>query len=175
MELKIDRLASPIGTILLVFDDAGLRALDFGDHEPRLQHFLKRHYGPCTLKTSSSPRDISRRIEAYFEGEPNALDGIPLETGGTPFQRKVWAALRKIRFGETTSYGELAARIGKPSACRAVGLANGANPIAIVVPCHRVIGSDGTLTGYGGGLERKRWLLQHEGAAFVAPKPAAAA
>jgi methylated-DNA-[protein]-cysteine S-methyltransferase len=107
-----------------------------------------------------------RRLRRYFEGDLGALDGIAWRTGGTPFQRKVWQALTAIRPGETRNYGALAATIRCPSAVRAVGAANGANPISVVVPCHRVIGADGSLTGYGGGVARKRWLLLHEGAAF---------
>ncbi|HEX6763894.1 MAG TPA: methylated-DNA--[protein]-cysteine S-methyltransferase [Polyangiaceae bacterium] len=103
-----------------------------------------------------------RELEEYFRGERTAFD-VPLAFEGTAFQERVWRALRDISFGETSSYGELARRIGKPSASRAVGAANGQNPIAIIVPCHRVIGADGSLTGYGGGLPRKLWLLEHEG------------
>src|SRR5208283_2077845 len=97
-----------------------------------------------------------------FAGDLRVLDLLPVETGGTAFQRQVWQSLREIPCGTTVSYGQLAERIGRPSAVRAVGLANGANPVAVVVPCHRVIGSNGSLTGYGGGIERKRWLLNHE-------------
>ena len=108
---------------------------------------------------------MRRAVEAYFAGDVRALDGVAVKTGGTAFQRTVWAALRAIPPGETRSYGQLAAAIGSPKAVRAAGLANGQNPVAVIVPCHRVIGSNGTLTGYAGGLERKRWLLKHEGVA----------
>ena len=107
-------------------------------------------------------------VDAYFAGDLAALAAISWRTGGTDFQRSVWTALCAIPVGETVTYKQLAERIGRPSAVRAVGLANGANPVGVVVPCHRVIGSDGSLTGYGGGLERKRWLLTHEGASFRA-------
>ena len=100
----------------------------------------------------------------YFGGEVEALKRIPWTTGGTAFQRRVWAALTEIPAGRTETYGQLAARIGAPTAVRAVGLANGANPVGVIVPCHRVVGSSGKLTGYAGGLERKKWLLEHEGA-----------
>jgi methylated-DNA-[protein]-cysteine S-methyltransferase len=103
-------------------------------------------------------------MRAYLAGRLDALDGLPVDAGGTPFQALVWAALRTIPPGQTWSYKALAERIGRPAAVRAVGLANGANPVGIVVPCHRVIGAGGSLTGYGGGLPRKRWLLEHEGA-----------
>lgn len=113
-----------------------------------------------------APAAIRRAISDYFAGDLAAIDTIPVATGGTSFQRDVWAALRTIRAGTTLSYGALARQLGHPKAVRATGMANGANPVAIVVPCHRVIGSDGTLTGYGGGINRKRWLLAHEGVAF---------
>jgi methylated-DNA-[protein]-cysteine S-methyltransferase len=128
---------------------------------------LGRHYGTEGIDYTLEPRDlpdsVSDALERYFAGNLAALDAIPVETRGTIFQREVWAALRQIPPGETESYGTLARRIGRPSAVRAVGLANGANPIGVVVPCHRVIGTDDSLTGYGGGLERKQWLLAHEG------------
>jgi methylated-DNA-[protein]-cysteine S-methyltransferase len=104
-----------------------------------------------------------KRVEAYFEGELHALDGLAVEPGGTSFQREVWSALQRIPVGVTTSYSELAAAIGHPAAVRAVGMANSRNPIAVVIPCHRVVGRDGSLTGYAAGIERKRWLLRHEG------------
>jgi methylated-DNA-[protein]-cysteine S-methyltransferase len=115
------------------------------------------------LKEGRASRSIIERLQAYMAGDIATLGGIPTDTTGTPFQREVWAALRQIPAGETWSYGRLAAHIGRPAAVRAVGLANGANPIGVVVPCHRVIGANGSLTGYSGGIERKRWLLQHEG------------
>jgi methylated-DNA-[protein]-cysteine S-methyltransferase len=120
-----------------------------------------------TFRHAKDPGGLVRALEAYFDGELSALDGLPVVMQGTEFQRAVWRTLRTIPCGRTMSYGELARRIGRPRAVRAVGLANGANPIGIVVPCHRVIGADGTLTGYGGGVDRKRWLLDHESARYV--------
>ncbi|HLI67703.1 MAG TPA: methylated-DNA--[protein]-cysteine S-methyltransferase, partial [Caulobacteraceae bacterium] len=114
-----------------------------------------------------APSAAVKAFAAYFAGDVSALDGLEVETGGTPFQRQVWAALRNIPTGQTLSYKDLAIAIGRPSAMRAVGLANGANPAALVVPCHRVIGADGSLTGYGGGLDRKRWLIDHERTALA--------
>jgi O-6-methylguanine DNA methyltransferase len=166
MRLTIDRLSTPIGTLLLVSDDDGrVRALDFGDDEARMLRLLKTHYGDPTLAPGPAPAPTPTRcaLEAYFAGDLGAIDDVPVATGGTPFQRTVWAALRRIPAGTTTSYGALAAIIGRPSAMRAVGLAVGSNPIAVIVPCHRVIGADHSLTGYGGGLPRKCWLLEHEG------------
>ena len=170
--LWLDRLKTPIGEALLVTDDAGLlRGLDWDEYEPRLRRLQRLHYGPVTLEPRPAPDHIRRPLDAYFGGELTAIETIECRTGGTVFQRSVWAGLRTIPVGETLSYAGLAARIGVPKAVRAVGLANGANPIGLVVPCHRVIGADGSLTGYGGGMARKRWLLEHEGAAFGRPSP----
>ena len=162
MILSLDRFASPLGDILLVFEGETLRALDFWDYEPRMQRLLRLHYGPVSLTKAPAPAAILGPLDAFFAGDAAALDRISIATGGTPFQRMVWAALRRIGPGTTQSYGAVAAAIGRPGASRAVGLANGANPIAIVVPCHRVIGANAALTGYGGGLARKAWLLTHE-------------
>ena len=164
MNLLLGRIESPIGTILLVHDaDGRLRALDFEDFEPRMRQLLRLHYGEVALAASPAPKPVTVALEAYFGGDHAALDSVATETAGTPFQRSVWAALRTIPPGRTTSYGALASQLGRPAASRAVGMANGANPVSIVVPCHRVIGADRALTGFGGGLHRKRWLLEHEG------------
>ncbi len=163
MRLLLKKYSSPVSPLLVVTDaDGALCALEFGDKEPRMHRFLKIHYGTYELKSGPPPAAVLHALDDYFAGNYAALDRIKVVTGGTPFQRDVWRALRKIRPGSTMSYGELAARIGRRGASRAVGAANGSNPIAIVVPCHRVIGADGSLTGFGGGLPRKRWLLDHE-------------
>jgi methylated-DNA-[protein]-cysteine S-methyltransferase len=164
--LTLDRVATPVGEVLLVTDGEGaVRALDFADYEPRMQRLLRRHCGTDPMLVHGrAPDGVRRAVEAYFSGDVRALDGVAVKTGGTAFQKAVWAALRAIPAGETRSYGQLAAAIGAPRAVRAAGLANGQNPVAVIVPCHRVIGANGTLTGYAGGLERKRWLLAHEGA-----------
>ena len=169
--LFLDRIDSPIGAMLLVHDaNERLRALEFDDREQRLRQLLRLHYGAegtgYVLHERSAPAVIRHAFAGYFAGDFAALDDIAVATRGTPFQRDVWAALRTIPVGTTRSYGALARQLGRPNAVRAVGAANGANPLSIVVPCHRVIGSDASLTGYGGGIERKRWLLRHEGAAF---------
>jgi methylated-DNA-[protein]-cysteine S-methyltransferase len=129
-----------------------------------MMKLLRRYYGANAVRLCDAARAsaISRSLAAYFDGDLAAVADLPIATNGSDFQRTVWDALRRIPAGHSISYGTLAARIGRPTAARAVGLANGANPIAIVVPCHRVIGSDASLTGYGGGLPRKRWLLVHE-------------
>jgi methylated-DNA-[protein]-cysteine S-methyltransferase len=156
---------TPIGKLLLVADHSGnLRSAGWIEDEADVLHQLRTHYGAdgFELESSHNPHGLSDALRNYFAGELNAIDRIAVETGGTPFQREVWRELRKIPCGTTISYAKLAQRVGRPNAVRAVGLANGSNPVPIVVPCHRVIGSDGSLTGYGGGIERKRWLLQHE-------------
>ena len=165
--LRLDRLATPIGEALIVTDEAGcLRAFDWADHDADMVGLLRLHYGSIVPQSGAAPENIRRPLRNYFEGEVGCLGAIEWRTGGTPFQRSVWTALTTNAPGETLSYGALAAKLGCPKSVRAVGLANGSNPISVVVPCHRVIGSDGSLTGYGGGLDRKRWLLNHEGAAF---------
>ena len=165
--LILDRMESPIGTALVVTDEAGaLRAFNWTDYEPKVRAWIARHYPKARLVEGRGP--LRAAFAAYFAGDAAALDGVKWVASGTAFQLKVWEALCSIPAGETLSYRGLAERIGKPSAVRAVGLANGANPISVVVPCHRVIGANGSLTGYGGGLHRKQWLLAHEGARFRA-------
>lgn len=164
MTLTVDRMKSPLGMLLIVSGGDEVFALTFEDHEQRALAQLRRRHKDVTLASGASPAALRGALASYFDGEIGALTAIRVQTGGTPFQQAVWSALREIPVGSTTSYSRLARTIGRPSAVRAVGLANGANPVAIVVPCHRVIGEDGSLTGYGGGLERKRWLLAHEGA-----------
>jgi O-6-methylguanine DNA methyltransferase len=168
MQLTLTRYIAPVAELLIVTDAEGrLRALDFADYEERMRRLLARHYGAVTLADGAAPPAVTTALDAYFGGDLAALDAIPIATGGTAFQKSVWAALRQIPVGETLGYGALAARLGNPGAARAVGLANGLNPIGIVVPCHRVIGASGTLTGYAGGVERKAWLLAHEGVALA--------
>jgi methylated-DNA-[protein]-cysteine S-methyltransferase len=163
MRLWLARRPSPIGDMLVAWDDdEHLRVLDFSDFEQRMQTLLRLHYGDCEIRDGAPPPSIASGLTRYFAGEITAIDGIAVSSGGTDFQKSVWAELRNIPAGATISYGELAHRLGKPKAVRAVGGANGANPIGIVVPCHRVIGANGTLTGYGGGMHRKKWLLAHE-------------
>jgi len=160
----LDRLTTPIGTALLVTDaDGALRALDWEDYEHRMRELLRLHYGVVDLSDQPAPTRMRTALSKYFEGDLGQLSGIVWRIAGTSFQQKVWTALAKIPAGTTMSYGALAARIDMPKAIRAVGHANGSNPISVVLPCHRLIGADGSLVKYGGGLERKRWLLRHEG------------
>ena len=165
LRLLTDTLVTQIGALVLICDEEGrLRATDWTNYDERMRRLLARHYGAdnFTLTPARNPSGIVTALAAYFDGDIRAIDSLPIATEGTAFQKSVWHALRGIPAGQTISYGELARRLGKPAAVRAVGLANGANPIGVVVPCHRVIGANGSLTGYGGGLERKRWLLDHE-------------
>jgi O-6-methylguanine DNA methyltransferase len=162
MNLALIEFDSPVGTIRAVSGQSGLCDLDFADRWEKKRSSLERRFGSLSIDPGD-PLNVATRLSAYFGGDLAALDDLATDPGGTDFQRSVWSALRRIPAGETRSYGELAAGIGKPSASRAVGAANGRNPIAIVVPCHRVIGADGSLTGYAGGTWRKRWLLTHEG------------
>ena len=163
MRLRLERWTSLLSPLLLVTDDDGLlRALDFADHESRMSRLLRLHYGAYTLVKGVAPAVVTRALRAYFDGDLDAVAEIQTATGGTAFQREVWSALREIPAGSTVSYGRLATSLGRAGSSRAVGAANGANPIAIVVPCHRVIGADGSLTGFASGLGRKRWLLNHE-------------
>ena len=162
--LWLGRMASPLGDLLLVSDAAGrLRALDFCGYEARMLRLLRVQQGVEDLLPSVAPASVRLALEAYFAGDFAALAGIAWHCGGTAFQRLVWAALPGVPTGQTLSYGALAAQLGRPAAVRALGAANGANPLAIVLPCHRLVAADGALTGYAGGLERKRWLLRHEG------------
>jgi methylated-DNA-[protein]-cysteine S-methyltransferase len=163
----LDRMETPIGIALLVTDGDGfLRALDWEDYEPRMRELLRLHYGDLVLRKARSPQDIRTALSGYFKGDLASLGGIKWRVAGTPFQRRVWNALPAIPPGTTMSYGALAAQLGTPKASRAVGHANGSNPLSVVVPCHRLIGANGSLVKYGGGLMRKRWLLEHEGVAI---------
>jgi methylated-DNA-[protein]-cysteine S-methyltransferase len=165
--ITLESLATPFGPILVAVDAQGrLCAVEFWNDETQMRELLRRHHGAAHAAFGKIAAPIRQAFEHYFAGDSQALKAVPWTTGGTDFQRKVWQALTTIPVGQTWSYAQLAAAIGKPKAVRAVVLANGANPIPIVVPCHRVIGANGSLTGFGGGLERKRWLLRHEGAAF---------
>ena len=165
LQLISDRIKTPIGEMEIIADHHGnVRAVDWVEYEPRMLRFLRLHYGKNGFRIvpGKNPHGFTDAIHRYFAGDLTALDALPVETAGTPFQRAVWRALRDIPCGTTVSYAKLAQKIGKPKAMRAVGLANGSNPVGVIVPCHRVIGANGSLTGYGGGIDRKRWLLDHE-------------
>jgi methylated-DNA-[protein]-cysteine S-methyltransferase len=156
--LLLDHVETPIGRLALIADeDAKLRAVGWTDGHPRMERLH------ASLRPTSNPGGLTAALRDYFAGDLTVLDSLPAAFAvGSHFQRTVWHSLRQIPCGETRSYRDIARLIGKPAASRAVGRAAGANPIAVVVPCHRVVGSDGSLTGYGAGIERKRWLLAHE-------------
>ena len=163
--IRIERLRTPIGEMLLATDlQANLRAVDWEDCEQRMHRLFQIHYGyeGYTIEHNQAPSKAAMALDLYFQGEVRAIEDLTVATNGTVFQRGVWHALRSIPIGTTTSYSSVAKMIGRPDAVRAVGAANGCNPVGVVVPCHRVIGADGSLTGYAGGIERKKWLLGHE-------------
>lgn len=162
----LDSIPTPIGELLVIADERHhLRAVEWKEYEESLYRMMSRRYknDPFALKTAQNPGGLSETLARYFAGELHAIDDLPVAGVGTPFQQQVWQALRRIPCGTTMTYGELASLLGCPTASRAVGMANGSNPISIVVPCHRVIGANGALTGYAGGVQRKAWLLMHEG------------
>jgi methylated-DNA-[protein]-cysteine S-methyltransferase len=159
--LERAQVRTPVGALVVVARDELVCGTAFEDGEDEMLRLLGRRYDDVRVVRGAA--GARRALEAYFGGEIGAIDTLGVELGGTPFQQKVWAALREIPAGSTWSYARLAAHVGAPYAVRAVGAANGRNPVGVIVPCHRVIASDGTLCGYGGGLHRKRWLLEHEG------------
>lgn len=163
--LRFLTMTSPIDDLMLATSATAVHVLDYGAYESRMHELLTRRYGATgyALDEDAPGLDIRPQLAAYFAGDVHAIDQLAVDTGGTPFQQQVWQALRTIAPGSTATYAMQAQRIGRPTATRAVGRTNGLNPIAIILPCHRVVGSNGTLTGYAGGLERKAWLLRHEG------------
>jgi methylated-DNA-[protein]-cysteine S-methyltransferase len=164
MLVRTAHVDSPIGPLGLAATDRGLCMLSF-DATPRtLARAIAERFEEAEIAGDPSLDGAVEALRRYLDGDLRAIDRVRVDAGGTPFQQKVWTALRRIPVGTTMGYGELARRIDAPGAARAVGLANGRNPVAIVVPCHRVVAHNGTLHGYGGGLRRKEWLLQHEGA-----------
>jgi len=163
-----DRISTPLGPMALMARDGVLLALEFDEEEACIAREMRKRFPQESAQYTDNPFGFSARISGYFSGDLTAIDDIPADGGGTEFERQVWGELRRIPCGETQSYGDIARRLGDLGLSRAVGIANARNPNAIVVPCHRVIGSDGTLTGYGGGLPRKQWLLRHEHAPAVA-------
>jgi O-6-methylguanine DNA methyltransferase len=164
----LSHLPSPLGDLIAITAPDGqgyrLHALDFADYAERAHRLFARHHPGAALAAGDAPAALGTALTRYFAGDLAAIADVPVARLGSTFQQRAWAALRAIPAGETRTYGAQALAMGQPSAVRAVGLANGANPIAIIVPCHRVVGSTGALTGYAGGVERKAWLLRHEGA-----------
>lgn len=162
MRWLLESFEGPMGPMLLLHDGAALAAVEFADHAERLHALARKNLEDPSYREASTPSPFAHTLRRYFEGELSALDALAVHPMGTPFQARCWAALRTIPAGETRTYAQQAALIGAPKAVRAVGLANGRNPLGVVVPCHRVVGAGGTLTGYAGGLSRKAWLLRHE-------------
>jgi methylated-DNA-[protein]-cysteine S-methyltransferase len=162
--LETARVPSPMGAVRVFVREGALVALSLGEDDAWTQRALARRFGAFAVEETKDPGGAASALRRYFAGDLHAIDGLAVDPGGTRFQQRVWAALRKIPVGTTVAYSALAQRLGDPLAVRAVAAANGRNPIGIVIPCHRVIGADGSLVGYGGGLPRKRWLLGHEGA-----------
>ncbi|MDA3133406.1 methylated-DNA--[protein]-cysteine S-methyltransferase [Atlantibacter subterranea] len=166
LNLLEDKIDTPLGPLWILCDEQfQLRAVEWEEHSDRMVELLNIHYriSGYSRVASHNPGGLSRKLQDYFDGDLAVIDTLPTATAGTPFQREVWKALRDIPCGQILSYGQLAAQLGRSGAARAVGAANGSNPVSIVVPCHRVIGSSGALTGYAGGVTRKEWLLRHEG------------
>ena len=161
--LEVTTFPSPIGPLGLAAEEGVLVAVTF-DGLPRLRDWARRVLGRCEWIDVDDPASVSTPLRRFFAGDLDALASVPVRLHGTEFQRRTWETLRRIPSGKTWSYRRLAQELGDPRATRAVGAANGQNPVPVIIPCHRVIGSDGSLTGFGGGLDRKRWLLQHEGA-----------
>ncbi len=167
MPILSDRIQTPIGDMMLLASAGVMLVLEFVDAEGRVEREISARFSKVEVTPTKNPFGFSKRIADYFAGDLRTIESIPTDGGGTEFQKRVWAGLRLIPCGVTISYGELATRLGDKNAMRAVGLANGRNPISIVVPCHRVIGANGSMTGYGGGMARKEWLLRHEGALLI--------
>lgn len=166
LNLFEERLSTPIGELIVLMDaDGRARAIDWSEYSTRMQQLLVRHYPRTSIHIQPAPKPspATTALQHYFAGQLEALNTVAFFVQGTPFQEQVWAGLQHIPCGTTWNYKQLAEYIQRPKAMRAVGTANGANPISLVIPCHRVIGNKHQLVGYAGGLERKKWLLQHEG------------
>lgn len=159
--LARSELETPLGRLLLFATVRGLCLAAFEDGWVRRRRVLERRFG--TVEGAPAPLEAVGLLRDYFDGDLDALDRIRVDPGGTLFQARVWRQLRGLPAGRTATYGQLAGRLGSPRASRAVGAANGANPVAVVIPCHRLVGANGDLTGYAFGVRRKRWLLRHEG------------
>lgn len=162
MLLFVERIKTPIGPLLITHDGKAFANIAFADREERRAGELARDFPDAEVKRAQEPTQFAAALTRYFDGDIRAIDKLPVIDFGTAFQKRCWKALRRVRPGTTRSYGEHARAIGHPDAPRAVGAANGFNPISIVVPCHRLVGANGKLVHYGGGLERKRWLIDHE-------------
>ncbi len=161
--IELAVIGTPIDSLTLAARNGRVCLLHFGADDAYVRTTLQRWYPDESVQDGSDRGGAADALVGYFDGDLGAIDKVPVEMNGTAFQKRVWDALRQVPAGKTATYAEIAVLIGSPAAVRAVGAANGANPVAVIVPCHRIIGSNGTLTGYGGGLHRKEWLLRHEG------------
>lgn len=164
IQLTASICKSPIGDIQLAFCGQKLCYLDFADNPQRMSKLLKTRFKEYSMTQSNSYKTAHHALDQYFEGAPDSFESIQLDTNGTDFQEKIWGALKSIPYGQTMDYSRLAGLANNRKAVRAAASSNAKNPIAIIIPCHRVIGKDGSLRGYAGGVQRKRWLLRHEGA-----------
>lgn len=162
MTIQLGIVETPVGRLTVAARGRRTCLLHFDASEKSARATLLKWYPGESIESCADPGAAATVLRRYFDGDLHALDEVDVDMNGTDFQKRVWAALRSVKAGRTSSYAALAKRIGSPAAVRAVGAANGANPVAIIVPCHRIIGANGTLTGYGGGLKRKEWLLRHE-------------
>ncbi len=168
MELRVAEIDSPVGTLVLAVRGGRVCALEFADRRMRMQDIFEARFAEVRLRPETTAadarlaRDVATRLTEYFAGDLAAIEGVPVDPGGTGFQARVWSQLQRIPAGTTWSYADLATAVGNHKAVRAVGSANSKNPVAVIIPCHRVVGADGSLTGYAGGVDRKRWLLNHE-------------
>ena len=161
--IELATIDTPIDPLTLAVRNGRVCLLHFGADDASVRATLQRWYPGDPVEVGEDAGGVADALRRYFDGDLETIDRIPVEMNGTPFQKRVWDALRQVPAGKTATYAEIAVLIGSPAAVRAVGAANGANPVAVIVPCHRIIGSNGKLTGYGGGLWRKEWLLKHEG------------
>jgi methylated-DNA-[protein]-cysteine S-methyltransferase len=162
VRIELSEQRTPVGEVRIAMRAEQLVGLAFVEAWPRIEHYLSRWFAGDDVRGARVPRELAGRLDAYLAGQLEALDGLSLETKGTAFQRRVWTAIREVPAGEVLTYAELAVAVGSPNAARAVGAACGANPLELVIPCHRAVRADGDLSDYPGGEERKRWLLAHE-------------
>lgn len=160
--IEVDSVSTPLGTLEVTVRDGALVALKFGDGETTGEDVVGRRFPSVAVRRVDDPAGVVSALRAYFDGDVHAIDDLPVDVAGTPFQEAVWKVLRDVPAGEMCTYGDVARRIGAPRAVRAVGTAVGANPVGIVLPCHRIVPSTGGVGNYGGGVDRKVWLLAHE-------------
>lgn len=165
--VEITRLNTPLGTLEAAVVDGALCEVRFDDRWGSGKNVVARRFPDADVVAAEDPAGVTSALRRYFDGDVHTIDDLTVDVAGTPFQEAVWKALRTVGAGETITYGELARHIGNPKAVRAVGTAVGSNPVGIVLPCHRIVPASGGVGNYGGGVDRKRWLLEHEGATVI--------